>query len=430
MYLIATHIPIYTAGVHRFLESDWLSSLRLLRDSMESEYGPIAVIAPSCPFDSQRTTHSLQLVDEQDEAIKLLPSFDTRCHHRHFWLTQRRRWKSDVRDAVAQADVVHSGMSDLLRPIAHTAFAEAKRQNRATVFVRVTDVALQVLQLNAGRDLRHRIAARAYAQVFEQLSREAVSTASLSMLKGPRLMRRYQRYQRNAKMIQDTAVVTRDIVSEEQLNRRSELLRMRMRHGGALRFVYSGPLSPHKGILESLKIVKTVREGGVPIEYDIIGGGSQHREIESAILNLGLSDSVRMLGRIPFGSKLFRRLQQYDALLFTPSAEDSPRMIFDGYAAGLPLVAFDIEYVKERNEEESATWLLPSGDVARSAKRINALAKQPRRLLAMSISAAEAARFHSPENWYKRRAWWTFDAVDRHVRHARRTGHPYDRCGW
>jgi glycosyltransferase involved in cell wall biosynthesis len=111
---------------------------------------------------------------------------------------------------------------------------------------------------------------------------------------------------------------------------------------------------------------------------------------------------------------LLQKLADYDALLFTPVLEDTPRMIFDGYAAGLPLVATDIEYVKERHHAEGATLLLDRTDEARSAALLSGLSRNPAPLAALARAARASAEHHAAENWYRRRAEWTFEAVERH----------------
>ncbi len=122
---------------------------------------------------------------------------------------------------------------------------------------------------------------------------------------------------------------------------------------------------------------------------------------------------MRLLGSAVYGAELLRRLADYDALLFTPLAEDTPRMIFDGYAAALPLVAYDIDYVRERAESEHATVLLASGDVDGAAEKLVQLSRDRSTLRPLAVAARRAAEFNAAENWYRRRAEWTVEAYER-----------------
>jgi glycosyltransferase involved in cell wall biosynthesis len=152
------------------------------------------------------------------------------------------------------------------------------------------------------------------------------------------------------------------------------------------------------------------------VEFDVIGDGTERQGLESLAQSAGIGQRVRFLGSLPYDAALLKRLAGYDGLLFTPTAEDTPRMIFDGYAAGLPLVAFNIGYVQERHEQEHATFLMPREQIEESAAGLARLCRNPGQLAELSRSARAAAEYHSAENWYRRRAEWTIEAVERHTR--------------
>jgi glycosyltransferase involved in cell wall biosynthesis len=169
----------------------------------------------------------------------------------------------------------------------------------------------------------------------------------------------------------------------------------------------------------SLKILAKAIGQGAAIEFDIIGDGAERIKLETIVKSEGLETSVRFIGSLPYGSMLMKRLSQYDGLLFTPTAEDTPRMIFDGYAAGLPLVAFDIGYVRERLEQEHAAFLLPRDQIEQSAVCLSGLCRNRGQIAGLSRSARVAAQYHAAENWYRRRAEWTIEAVEQHGRAKR-----------
>jgi glycosyltransferase involved in cell wall biosynthesis len=415
MYLIPIRVPIYTAGDRRLVTTEWRRALALLRDSLGGRFGPIHVLAPSLPADGQLTEQMIEEVTEEQDGIRLIPSFDLRCRARHYWLRERRRWCAQLREEVARAEVVHTALDDVYRPISYAGFLEATRSGRPTVFVQDTDVVLQMRELRAGAGPRAVAVGRAYGLIFERLCRHAVRLADLSLLKGSTLMRRYGRYAKNARNFHNTSYLLSDIVEEAALDERQRTLSA----GRSLRLVYCGRLVPRKGVDHSIRIIKLMRDRGAEIEFDIIGHGSEQAALESLIGTLDLTGIVRLLGPLPYGSELLRRLAEYDGLLFTPLAEDTPRMIFDGYAAGLPLIAYDIEYVRERAAEEGGTVMLPKGDLEASADLILGLSRQPERLAGLARGARRAGVYHAAEDWYRRRAEWTFEAVDHHWRQVR-----------
>jgi glycosyltransferase involved in cell wall biosynthesis len=256
--------------------------------------------------------------------------------------------------------------------------------------------------------LLRRAKAYAYAHVYERLARRGVSQASLSLLKGSAVMARYAPYARNAREFHDTSYRTEEMPEDTVIAARLEELRQANR---PIRLVYCGRLVARKGIDHSFRIIAAARTLGTDVTLDVIGDGPEQAALAGEARRLGLEKWVRLLGPDRYGPQLLRRLADYDALLFTPLSEDTPRMIFDGYAAALPLIGYDIGYVRERAASDGAAVLLPSGDVAGAAKVLNDLARDRDRLARLGVQARTAGCYHAADNWYRRRADWTRQAV-------------------
>jgi glycosyltransferase involved in cell wall biosynthesis len=412
MYLVPIQVPIYLDGDRKLVTTEWHRSLLLLRDSFAGRFGDIVVAAPSLPAKIASTEQALVEVPATVDGLRLFPSFDKRCRARTFWLNDRARWKADLASLAGDAQVVHAGVDDVYRPIAFEGFRVGLRFNKPTVFVQDTDNVVQQRQLHANDSPAQRAKVGAYVWIYERMCRWGVARADLSLLKGKSLINRYGRYAKNAKEFHDTSFGLADIVSEEQLERRLATLNQPRK----LRLVYCGRLTGRKGVDRSLKILAAAKSRGAKIEFDIIGDGAERGRLESLTQSLGLPDQVKFHGSVPYDANLLKRLAGYDGLFFTPTAEDTPRMIFDGYAAGLPLIAFDINYVRERESQEHATCLLPRDEIENSADALVKLDRNRGRLSDLSRSARMAADYHASENWYRRRAEWTIEAVVRHNR--------------
>jgi glycosyltransferase involved in cell wall biosynthesis len=410
MYLIPIHVPIYTAGDRTLVTTEWGRSLALLRDSLQGRFGPIHVIAPSIPADSHIIDQMIAEVTETHDGIRLIPSFDMRCRARHYWIRERRRWVAHLREEVARAQVVHTCLDDVYRPISYAGFLVAARAGKPTVFVQDTDIVLQMKELRAGSGPKEKAVGHAYGLIFERLCRHAVRHADLSLLKGSTLIQRYGSRAKNVRSFHDTSYLASDIIGEDALEERLRGLRA----GRPFRLVYCGRLVRRKGVDESIRIIKLLRDREINVTFDIIGNGPEQEALESLIASLDLNGTVRMLGSLPYDSELLRQLGTYDGLLFTPLAEDTPRMIFDGFSVGLPLIAYEIEYVRERAAEDRATVLLPRRNLEASAEKILELFRQPERLVELAREARLAGSYHAADNWYRRRADWTFEAVDSH----------------
>jgi glycosyltransferase involved in cell wall biosynthesis len=411
VYLLPTQVPVYLEGPRPYVTTEWKRSLVLLRDSFGGRFGPLVL---ACPFRTVGVdpppSQALEAADDVDD-IEVRGLFPERVRARKFWLKQRGVWLAGIRELLDDADVVHAGLDDVYRPITYSAWSAAVERGRMTVFVQDTDIATQIVELNAKAPLGRRALARAYAEIYERLCRRGVSLSDLSLLKGAALMSRYGSYAKNAKSVQDTSHGLADVISEARLEQRIA----EQRADRPLRFVYAGRLVPRKGVLRAVGLLGRARQLGARLELDLIGDGDEREAIVHLARELGVEGQVRLLGRMNYGPKLLQTLSTYDALYFTPLGEDTPRMIFDGFAAGLPLVGSETMYHRERLEQDQAVSLLSQTDDALAVDTLVKLDRDRAALGELSRKARLAGLEHAAESWYERRAAWTIEA---HARHA------------
>jgi len=413
MYLVTIQVPIYVHGGERFLATDWRRSLFLLRDSFDGRFGRIQVVAPS--LDAR--THTDQPLEpmRQSDEIELYPSFRIDKSLPDFWRHDVRTWYRDIAALIPTADVVHGGFCDVYRPLDYIGFLSALRADKPTVFVQDTDQVQQEVELNRGAPLPRRMLGRSYAEIYERCVRFGVKHASLSLLKGRALHARYGDYAKNAHNFHDTSYLAEEVVPKARLEQRTHSLLSEPR---AIRLVYCGRLEQRKGVDHSIEAVARARRLGARVTFDIIGDGPERAALERQVVALELGQVVRFLGRRVYGPGLLSDLAGYDALLFTPLAEDTPRMIFDGYAAGLPLLAYGIEYAREREAEDGAARTVEARSTAALGDLLCALDRDRNQLVKLAVRAHEAALYHSADAWYRRRAEWTYEAAAKY-RHMR-----------
>ncbi len=419
MYVVAIQVPLYVEGERTLVTTEWSRSLRLLRDSLGGRLGEIALAAPTLPADRG----AAQALTPLDEGIVAHRGFDARMRAREYWTSGRRRWRALLDSLMPRARAVHAGLDDVYRPIAYEGFRAGLAAGRPTVFVQDTDIVLQLRELTRGAGLRHRARNALYARVFDRLMNSGVARADLTLLKGGSLQRRYEARCANLRVYEDTSYTTPEIVPSSMVEARLA----RLRAGSPLRLVYCGRLEARKGVRHSVLGVLSALRAGARLSFDVIGDGPERAACEALVSEHGAGEAVRFVGRRAYGPALLRELAGYDALLFTPLAEDTPRMVFDAYAAGLPIVAYAIDYMRERADAEKATELVEPRDPANLAKHLATLATaQGRaRLEELARAAVLAAPQHAADVWYAKRAAWTLEAVERHdAGHRARAGAP------
>ncbi len=410
MYLITIHVPIFVNGNELLLATDWKRSVLLLRDSFAGRFGRVQIVAPSIVVGEKPIDQLLEAVTPGDE-IDLFPSFAADTRAREFWAVHLQTWRRDIAARLSATQVVHSGFCDVYRPMLFTGHLMGVNAGKATVFVQDTDRVLQIAELTRNASLGRKLEQKAYAMAFERCVRYGVRTASLSLLKGQALHARYGRYAKNPKNFHDTSFLSTEVIAPQRLEDRLSGLLSETR---PLRLVYCGRLDARKGVDHSVLAVAEARARGADVTFDIIGDGAERVALEKLISERGLSAHVRLLGARVYGPGLLDELGRYDALLFTPLAEDTPRMIFDGYAAGLPLLGYGIEYVREREREDGAARSVTANDESAAATLLLALQRDRAELARLSRQARKAALHHAADSWYRRRADWTIEAVARH----------------
>lgn len=408
MYVLAIHVPVFKENTKYFITTEWKRSLVLLRDSFRGYFGQFSIVAPYIEIMQGKEEQNLEPVDELED-IFFTPSFPHSCRARHYWLKYRKKWIYDVHKELVKGQIFHGGFADLYRPMNFDALRQAFKLKKPTVFARDTDELLkrkQMIELGAARNT---LESYIYFFLYKKAIQYCISKADLSLLKGRTLYNRYSSYSSNCKLFHDTSYLSNEIVPDQLRVDRLKTLQMNR----PLRFVYCGRFEERKGLMHSLEILHKVKKDGCNIELDLIGDGMQLGELKKHVASLGLEQNVRFLGRVDYNAEIFRELVKYDALFFTPLAEDTPRMIFDGYAAGLPIIGYDIEYLKERSENEDTAMLSPLGDIDAFANSLKKLDNNREWFYKASDNAYHAAQKYAADVWYGKRAKWTIDMYER-----------------
>ncbi|MEM7682858.1 MAG: glycosyltransferase family 4 protein [Planctomycetota bacterium] len=142
-----------------------------------------------------------------------------------------------------------------------------------------------------------------------------------------------------------------------------------------LRLVNVARLAPVKGHTLLIEAVALLRERGVQVEVDIIGGGPLkdrlHREIDAR----GVSDRVRLVG--PVGQdKMPARFAAADGFVLPSFAEGVPTVLMESMAAGKPVVATAIAGTPELVEDGVHGKLVRPGSAEQLADGLAWLAER------------------------------------------------------
>lgn len=134
------------------------------------------------------------------------------------------------------------------------------------------------------------------------------------------------------------------------------------------RVVMVGRLADGKGHGVLLDAVESLGEfeGSVCL----VGDGPLYDDLDAAIAERGLSNRVFLTG---FRDDVPRILAASDVLVLPSFREGTPRVITEAMASGLPVVATDIAGIPEQAVDGESGYLIPTGDPAVLADRLETL---------------------------------------------------------
>jgi glycosyltransferase involved in cell wall biosynthesis len=114
--------------------------------------------------------------------------------------------------------------------------------------------------------------------------------------------------------------------------------------GEVLRLVFAGRITNDKGISWLIETLK--RHQLQAIELDVYGTGPLESWVQrEQVSRPGLS--IRYMGTVEYGEPFFTMLRGYDALILPTLTDEQPRILFDAYSQGLPVIASRTEGVTD-----------------------------------------------------------------------------------
>lgn len=117
-----------------------------------------------------------------------------------------------------------------------------------------------------------------------------------------------------------------------------------------------GRLSPEKAPEVALQVIAAWKDPAALLA--MVGQGGMDAELNGLAEELGVSDRVAWLGRVPDAARCMRG---FDALLLTSRTEGTPMVLLEAMAAGVPIVTTAVGGIPEFLSGQEAV-LAPSGD--------------------------------------------------------------------
>lgn len=158
---------------------------------------------------------------------------------------------------------------------------------------------------------------------------------------------------------------------------------------GPVRLLTAGSLLWVKGYEYALLAVRGLLDSGVPVEFEIIGGGPERQRLLYTIHDLGLQSHVRLRGQLS-PEEVRQSLLHSDVFLLSSLSEGISNAALEAMSCGLPVVTTDCGGMREAVRDGVEGFVVPVRDVDAMVEALRRLALDDQ--LRESLGAAARRR--------------------------------------
>ena len=344
-YLLVIPIPVYRDAQGQYwLDPLWLKDLRLHLDYL-------AHFTLACPCIVQEPPRDYLRVE--DSRIHFVELPDRGRQSTRFLQTARQIWQ-----AVGQAELVHHCIGDWW-PMSMNYLAAwfAAWRGKTTVVI----VESSSWRLTAGQ--RAPLKTRIKSALAEFWSRFHVNRADLAIFTQTQYLRSLR-----TRRPEQGHVIHASWIDEQHLLPQSDMLADWQTKGLAqsapLRVLFAGRLTAAKGVDVLLDAFRATHLGGAGLALDIIGSGECLSLCQATSRLAHEGGQLRVLDSVPYGPAFFNLLRHYHAVVVPSLSDEQPRIVYDAYAQGVPVLVSDTPGLLDCVEDGITGRTFARGDAA------------------------------------------------------------------
>ena len=167
-------------------------------------------------------------------------------------------------------------------------------------------------------------------------------------------------------------------------------------YSGELRALSVGRLENEKNPLALADVLAAARELDDRWRLVICGEGELREALERRLVELGVSDAADIRGYVPHDRGLDEEYRSAHALLHVSWTEGLPQVLYEAFAAGLPVAATDVGGI--RAAVGDSALLAPPGDVRTMARSLERIGRDEGLRRSLVSSGLELVRRHTIES--------------------------------
>lgn len=413
-YLIAINLPIFCDAGKRYVDELWFHDLSRHLDYIEhlTLFCPVVHEPPPPGFleiPSAPPFDRLSFIEATGSESLLKALVAAPCNVLKAWR------------AVGSADIVHSGPIGWPIPLGYYCAPAAALRGRFHISV------MESSPWRAVPGERPSLSARVRAAIMEWAARRISRRSELALFTTADYLRSMvPPGARNAHVFKASWITQDRVISEAEHTRRwNERL---ARSTPDLCVGFAARLTVQKGC-DVLAAALQQLDPALRFEIRILGEGERRNALAEAARMAPQHVVVKMLGKVEYGDPFFATLDDWDVTLVPSLSEEQPRIVYDSFARGIPVVCSNTRALAECVNDGRDGVLFSAGDARALAERLNRIARDRQALREMGSEARRSAllmtheRMHADRRALIEQAWRRF-CDERAERHAPSVARP------
>lgn len=353
------YLLVLNIALNRYDGAYWAEPL--WRKDLEAHLTQITNLAIACPVVDAKPPPSWEKIARREIIVHPLPAMG-RLSYLTLPLLAVKLWQ-----AISTVRIVHTGIAGWPYPLGWIAIPIARFRRRFTILV----VESAFWRIPPGT--RTSTVASMRARVTETINRALTRYCDVSFFTT-------QSYCDTLHIgPADTAHVLPAVwVNDDQLIPADQLAELAPAKGTAI--LFAGRLTDGKGVRI---LIDAIMRSRVPV--DVIGDG----ELRDAVVKAQHTapSLIRLLEPVGYGDAFSALLDRYAALVVPTISDEQPRIIFDAFARGIPVLASATSGNQQIVEHARTGLLYEPNDVAALAAVLTTAAADPVRLRTMGETA-------------------------------------------
>lgn len=141
-----------------------------------------------------------------------------------------------------------------------------------------------------------------------------------------------------------------------------------------------------------LEATRLLNQRGVELSIDMMGSGALEDVCRRFTEREHGTVQLRFIEPVPYGPRFFDTLAEYDAVLVPSLSDEQPRVPFDAFSQGVPVIGSNTIGVREVVKDGVTGFLCPAGDAHELAAVLERHAKAREGLRNAGLYALEWVR--------------------------------------